>query len=218
MYPKLLRSGIAFWVVVFFSVTVSSSALALNLGVPSLGQACNSDADCDRGGVNSVDQRCLRGKCTAVGLVRCVSDSQCPSGNICTSPSSGLGAQCMPGCRKDSDCGRKQVCNRANRQCTNVQCTRDSDCGSQSRCDNNNICRSRCPSGQRWVTTGTIPVCGACVTSKPARIVRGPADCPPGKVFAGGYCINRCAGVRGAPGKPGNLNMPGMRGATPFTK
>ncbi|HEY5374210.1 MAG TPA: hypothetical protein VIK01_11025, partial [Polyangiaceae bacterium] len=82
--------------------------------VPGLGGPCTADSDCTALGDNAW---CFQGKC---GLDQCLTDSDCPSGNVCrcSSQLGGLalpGNACVPsGCRVDADCGSAGVCSPDN--------------------------------------------------------------------------------------------------------
>ena len=115
--------------------------------IAGLGGACTADSDCAG---PDYDALCLHGKCS---LDECLTDSDCPSGNVCGCADQFFGNavhtnSCVPsGCRVDADCGPAGVCSPDNSgycgsllgyECHSAQdtCHSDADCGHDTpQCD-----------------------------------------------------------------------------------
>jgi hypothetical protein len=128
---------------------VACSATTTDGGGPvaGLGEACTADSDCTGVADNAW---CFQGKC---GFDQCLTDSDCPSGNVCRC-SDQVGGDALPGnscvpsgCRVDADCGPAEVCSPDNSgrcgtllgyECHSAQdtCHSAADCsGDTPRCD-----------------------------------------------------------------------------------
>ncbi len=116
----------------------------------------------------------------------CNDDRQCATPKKNTFLEICLKGKCSPGpivqCVRNSDCSSGDICSKSR---SSYQCVKAPPTSRSSSTPS-------CPNGKRLVKSNTIPVCSACISIKQQPTVRGPANCPPGKVFAGGYCIKKC--------------------------
>ncbi len=170
---------------------------------------CQNDSDC-----TSPMPKCdsATGKCKA----ECSLNSECPTGQVCTSGSCKPGSS--PECVWDKDCGAGKVCRE--QKCTDdaqKECYSDKDCENKPLryCANNNTCAweckvdTDCGTGRRCVDKA-CKVSGECATDNDCSLPTGKCDtnsrtcvacladgdCPTGKVCKQQQCEDKpgCTG------------------------
>jgi hypothetical protein len=138
--------------------------------LPDATTSCDTDADCEAGGV------CVDNSCTGIGpgtIVPCDGDEECGAGESCVNNAcTQVGSTSSTTCSVVSDCTSDQFCNTSTGQCqalldgwcrestqcaapaaicsapdTNslgrcVECLRDADCGSGGRCVQPGVCEN----------------------------------------------------------------------------
>ena len=150
--------------------TTAQAASEIDVSVPSAGEPCSNDLQCDPGEV------CVNDICSAARP--CTNDLQCDPGEVCvndicssTRPCTN-DLQCDPGelciddickegeCGNDEDCAEGLVCDNSASVC--VECLTDSDCQEGLVCDN------------------SASVCVECLTD---------SDCQEGEFCADNTCV-----------------------------
>jgi hypothetical protein len=146
------------------------SCIANKCQVPT--QGCKSTTDC--AGMASTPVCDLpTGRC-----IRCLSATDCPMNNDCTSEA------CVPytTCMNSLGCPQGQVCDTSRMRC--VQCVGDNDCATTQRCALS-VCRLKCTSDNMCTSMGMLcdishGYCVGCLTAN---------DCKPEQYCSNGTCV-----------------------------
>lgn len=105
----------------------AQAASEIDVAVPSAGEPCSNDLQCDPGEV------CVNDICSATRP--CSNDLQCDSGELC------VDGICQEGeCETDEDCDEGLVCDNSANVC--VECLRSSDCQEGEFCVDNTCIQS----------------------------------------------------------------------------
>jgi hypothetical protein len=146
------------------------SCIANKCQVPA--QGCKSTTDC--AGMAAAPVCDLpTGRC-----IRCLSATDCPMNNDCTSEA------CVPytTCMNSLGCPQGQVCDTSRMRC--VQCVGDNDCATTQRCALS-VCRLKCTSDNMCTSMGMLcdishGYCVGCLTAN---------DCKPEQYCSNGTCV-----------------------------
>lgn len=123
---------------------------------------------------------------TTTTTAECSSDSDCATGEVCSSDSA---CEAVVACTSDEDCSEGSVCSSESTCTESVECTSDADCSSGNVCSADGVCEEEgveCTSDADCSSGNVCSSDGACVESVECT---SDDDCSDGEVCSDGACV-----------------------------